>query len=412
MSGLLNGVRHRPLQVLVAEDHPAQRQVLVSMLEQHGECMVDEVGDGFQALSLLKTNKYDLMICDIGMPELDGIQLMRHLGQLDHLPQLIFCSAHSEDILHSVQRFGSHHHLPVLACLEKPFSADQLSTLLQQCVQQRSDNTVSAGLDSMVFSRQELEEAMQDGQIQPWYQPKIDPQTLEVLSVEALARWDHPVYGVLTPGVFLPQLDMLNLSEELLCSILQQAARDCCAWDIKFPQKRLGVAVNINVREFDKPDMPEKLNAIVQSMHLSPSRITLELTETQPLNNLSLSLENAIRLRVMGFNLALDDFGVGYSGFHHLREIPANSVKIDRLLVHQAAGDPAAEKLLGFAVRMLQSQNVSVVVEGVSRRQDFELVKQLQVDLVQGFLLAEPMSRSRLDAFIMSPVCSVNLEAA
>jgi EAL domain-containing protein (putative c-di-GMP-specific phosphodiesterase class I) len=78
-------------------------------------------------------------------------------------------------------------------------------------------------------------------------------------------------------------------------------------------------------------------------MHLSPGRITLELTETQPLNNLSLSLENAIRLRVMGFNLALDDFGAGYSGFHHLREIPANSVKIDRLLMHQAAGDPAAE---------------------------------------------------------------------
>ncbi|WP_199102975.1 EAL domain-containing protein [Aquitalea sp. ASV11] len=408
MSGLFNAGRHRPLQILVAEDHPAQRQVIVSMLEQHGACMVDEVGDGLQALSLLKTNKYDLMICDLGMPGLDGIQLMRHLSQMDDLPQLIFCSSHAEDILQSVQRFGVHYHLPVLACLEKPFSASELSTLLQQCVRQLSDDTALKAMESMVFSRQELEEAMQAGQIKPWYQPKIDPQTLEVLSVEALARWEHPVHGVLTPDVFLPQVDVLNLSEKLLCTILRQAARDCCAWDIKFPQKRLGVAVNINVREFDKPDMPEKLNSIIQSMHLSPGRITLELTETQPLNNLILSLENAIRLRVMGFNLALDDFGAGYSGFHHLREIPANSVKIDRLLVHQAAGDPAAEKLLGFAVRMLQSQNVSVVVEGVSRQQDFELVKQLQVDLVQGFLLAEPMSRSRLDSFMMTPAGMAN----
>ena len=405
MSGLFNAGHHRPLRILVAEDHPAQRQVIVSMLVQHGACVVDEVEDGWQALSSLESKKYDLMICDLGMPGLDGIQLMRHLSRLDDLPQLIFCSSHADDILQSVRRFGGHYHLPVLACLEKPFSAVQQSSLLQQCVQTLSASDASHSLERLVFTREELEEAMQAGQIQPWYQPKMDPQTLEVVSVEALARWHHPEHGVLTPQVFLPQVDALDLSEQLLCTILKQAAVDCCAWDIKFPQKKLGVAVNINVREFDKPDMPEKLNGIVQSMHLAPGRITLELTETQPLDNLSLSLENAIRLRVMGFNLALDDFGAGYSGFHHLREIPANSVKIDRMLVHQAAGDPSAEKLLGFAVRMLQSQNVSVVVEGVSRPQDFELVKQLQVDLVQGFFLAEPMSRSSLDSFITTQDC-------
>ena len=283
-------------------------------------------------------------------------------------------------------------------------SLAQLKPLLHACVKQLDGRWQTLSGSPHAFSRQELRDALRSGQILPWYQPKINPQTLETVSVEALARWQHPVHGLISPGMFLPRIEETGLAEELLCTMLEHSVRDCCEWDSLFPEMDLGVAVNINVSEFDLPDMPDKLNAILRAAHLSPARITLELTETQPLDNLSCSLENAIRLRVMGFNLALDDFGAGYSGFHHLREIPANSVKIDRTLVHKAAGDPAAEKLLGFAVRMLQSQHVSVVVEGVSRQQDFDLVKQLRVDLVQGFLLAEPMSREQLAGFIRHPL--------
>lgn len=393
-----------PLRILIVEDHAIQRMALHELLRQAGASLIDEAEDGYQALSLLESHRYDLMICDLDMPRLDGIQLMRHMRRLEHVPQLVLCSAQAGDILHSVSRFGDHHELPVLGSLEKPLSADQLKPLLQACINQIADKPETTAARHYAFSRQELRDAMRAGQIQPWYQPKIDPQTMETVSVEALARWQHPVHGLIAPALFLPRIDETGLGEELLCTMLEHSVRDCCEWDTQFPALKLGVAVNINVREFDRPDMPDKLNAILRSAHLSPARITLELTETQPLDNLSCSLENAIRLRVMGFNLALDDFGAGYSGFHHLREIPANSVKIDRTLVHQAAGDPAAEKLLGFAVRMLQNQHVSVVVEGVSRRQDFDLVKQLHVDLVQGFLLAEPMARGRLPGFIRNPL--------
>ncbi|MBV8680708.1 MAG: EAL domain-containing protein [Aquitalea sp.] len=246
----------------------------------------------------------------------------------------------------------------------------------------------------------ELLDALHGGQIQPWYQPKINPQNLQVVAVEALARWQHPVHGIIAPALFLPRIDEAGLSEQLFYKMLEHSIRDCQLWDEQFPDLKLGVAVNINVREFDLPAMPDRVLGIIKRTAFPPSRVTLELTETQPLDNLGYSLGNALRLRVMGFNLALDDFGAGYSGFHHLREIPATSVKIDRTMVHQAAGDMTAEKMLGFAVRMLQSQNVSVVVEGVSRQQDFELVKQLRVDLVQGFLLAEPMPQAGLSGFV------------
>jgi len=400
MSGPLLPEAVFPLRILIVEDHAIQRMALHELLRQAGASQIDEAGDGYQALSQLESGHYDLVICDLDMPRLDGIQLMRHMRWLEHIPQLLLCSAQAEDILHSVSRFGSHHELSVLGCLQKPVTADQLRPLLQVCRQQLAHPPQGTDSGHHAFSRQELRDAMRSGQIQPWYQPKINPQTMEMVAVEALARWQHPVHGLIAPALFLPRIDETGLGEELLCTMLEHAVRDCSEWDSQFPALKLGVAVNINVSEFDQPDMPDKVNAILRSAHLSPARITLELTETQPLDNLSCSLENAIRLRVMGFNLALDDFGAGYSGFHHLREIPANSVKIDRTLVHLAAGDPAAEKLLGFAVRMLQNQHVSVVVEGVSRQQDFDLVKQLHVDLVQGFLLAEPMSRGRLSGFI------------
>lgn len=388
-----------PLKILIVEDHAIQRMVLNQLLRALGAIVVDEAVDGHQALSCLESHSYDLVICDLDMPNLDGIQLMRYLRRINNLPQLIFCSVQAADILQSVQRMGGYHELPVLDCLAKPLSRAQLSPLLLRVLQLKTGG-VGCAAGRYHFSRKELQQALRAGQIQPWYQPKIDPQTSRVTSVEALARWQHPDLGLLGPALFLPRIDETDLSEQLLCSMLEHGLRDCHEWDMQFPQLKLGVAVNINMREFDQPGMPDKLQKIMQGGHVPPSRITIELTETQPLDNLSCSLENAIRLRVMGFNLALDDFGAGYSGFHHLREIPANSVKIDRTLVHHAAGDPTAEKLLGFAVRMLQSQNVAVVVEGVSRQQDFDLVKQLRVDLVQGFLLAEPMPSASLAQFI------------
>lgn len=401
MSSQLSVNTSFPLKILIVEDHAIQRMVLCQLLNELGAILVDEAEDGYQALSCLESGSYDLVICDLDMPNLDGIQLMRHLCVLDKLPQLIFCSVQAADILQSVQRMGGYHELPILGCLAKPLSRSVLSPLLLRVLQLRTTDAGGAA-GRYHFSRNELQHGLRVGQIQPWYQPKIDPQTSRVVSVEALARWQHPDLGLLGPAMFLPRIDETGLSEQLLCSMLEHAVRDCRHWDVQFPELKLGVAVNINMREFDQPGMPDKLKEIMQGSHLPPSRITIELTETQPLDNLSCSLENAIRLRVMGFNLALDDFGAGYSGFHHLREIPANSVKIDRTLVHHAAGDPTAEKLLGFAVRMLQSQNVAVVVEGVSRQQDFDLVKQLRVDLVQGFLLAEPMPPASLAQFIDS----------
>jgi|GEM_PF-6072473 len=400
MAKQLSSLSLSALSILIVEDHAIQRMVLRQVMGRLGVTRLDEAENGMAALSCLDKNQYDFMICDLDMPQLDGIQLMRKLRQYPEPPPIIFYSAQPEEILHSVRRIALHHELVVVGCLSKPLLPAHVESLMLAHARFSAVKTAAGLGRAGHFTRSEILTALDEGQIRPWYQPKIDPQTLRVVSVEALARWEHPQYGVIAPGVFLPRIDEMGLSEMLFFVMLKHAICDCHDWDSRFPGLQLGVAININVREFDQPDMPNKIQSILRSDKFLPSRITIELTETQPLENLSYSLENAIRLRVMGFHLALDDFGAGYSGFHHLREIPATSVKIDRTLVHRAAGDPAAEKLLGFAVRMLQNQNVSVVVEGVSRQTDFELVKQMHVDLVQGFLFAEAMPASGLADFV------------
>lgn len=158
-----------PLRILIVEDHAIQRMVLRLLLQQSGVSHIDEAEDGYQALSRLESACYDLMICDLDMPRLDGIQLMRHMRSLEHVPLLVYCSAQAEDILHSVSRFGFHHELSVLGCLQKPVSLAQLKPLLHACVKQLDGRWQTLSGSPHAFSRQELRDALRSGQILPWY---------------------------------------------------------------------------------------------------------------------------------------------------------------------------------------------------------------------------------------------------
>ncbi|MDF0605930.1 EAL domain-containing response regulator [Neisseriaceae bacterium TC5R-5] len=390
-----------PQRVLIVEDHDLQRFVLCETVKRMGVISVDEAANGLIALELLKHQEYeyDLMICDLSMPEMDGIELLKHLACLDHVPFIIFISALSQDILAGAHRVASHYDLPIIGNLDKPFSVAKLRELWSSTAGPLRRQVLQCHLPERQFSAQDLLKALYHGDIFPWYQPQIDPYRHCVVGVEALARWQHPVHGLLEPASFLSSIEYHRLDTNLFAAVYQAVIDDYRSWCLEDPALSLGVSINVSARHFCEPSLPEQLRSPLEASGLTPNHITLELTETQFLDNVNHALENVLRLRMQGFNVSLDDFGAGYAGLQYLRELPVNAIKIDRSLIEGAADDAGAETILMSTISLARSQNMQVLAEGVSQQADYDMLMRLHVDLMQGFLMGRPMPAAEVLQF-------------
>ncbi|KMN76496.1 EAL domain-containing protein [Chromobacterium alkanivorans] len=384
-----------PMRVLIVDDHDVQRCALSQALRQVGIDHIDEACDGVDALERLKRRRYDLMISDLNMPGMDGILLLRHLAGLQAVPPIVFNSSMSKDMLMGAYRVAAFHNLPVIGSLNTPLSMEQLCRLWQAVARRPGWNEASPG-----FGRQDLERALRRGEILPWYQPQADPRLLRVMGMEALARWRHPELGVLEPSAFLPSLERYGLDEALFFTIFHAVAEDYRRWSEQATLSGLRVSINLTAKQFCSPELPSSLAAAAEEQGMAPALITLELTETQRLKNIYQALENVMRLRMAGFRVSLDDVGCGYNGVQHLRELPVNTIKIDRSLVAGAAGDSVAREILESTVQLAQDRNIQVVAEGVSEEADLQLMLKLGVDYVQGYLLGKPMPADEVLAYL------------
>lgn len=383
------------MRVLVVDDHDLQRFALKQALREIGIESIDEAQDGRAALDLLVQRRYDLMISDLNMPGMDGVLLLRHLALLPHVPHIVFNSTLSKDMLMGAYRVASFYNLPVIGSLNKPLSMEQLCKLWQAVARRPAWNSQLPG-----FERSELELALQRGEIVPWYQPQADPGLLRVVGVEALARWNHPTRGVLEPSEFLPGLEHYGLDESLFFAIFRAVVADYRRWSRQLTLLGLKVSINLTAGQFCNPELPASLAAAVEEMGMAPALLTLELTETQRLKNIYQALENAIRLRMAGFRVSLDDVGSGYNGLQYLRELPVTAIKIDRSLVAGAAEDEVARDILESTILLAKDRNIQVVAEGVSEEADLQLMARLGVDYVQGYLLGWPMPAERVPDYL------------
>lgn len=383
------------MRVLVVDDHDLRRCALRQALREIGVESMDEAEDGRAALELLKQRNYDLMISNLNMPGMDGVLLLRHLAALPHVPHIVFNSTMSKDMLMGAYRVAASYNLPVIGSLNTPLSMEQLCKLWQAVGRRPAWNPHAPG-----FERLELVSALQRGEIVPWYQPLADPGLLRVVGVEALARWHHPVRGVLEPSAFLPSLEHHGLDEELFFVIFRAVAADYRRWSRQLALSGFKVSINLTASQFCNPELPTSLAAAVEEMCMAPALLTLELTETQRLKNIYQALENTLRLRMAGFRVSLDDVGSGYSGLQYLRELPVTAIKIDRSLVAGAAEDEVARDILESTIQLAKDRNIQVVAEGVSEEADLRLMARLGVDYVQGYLLGWPMPADEVTAYL------------
>lgn len=237
----------------------------------------------------------------------------------------------------------------------------------------------------------EIAEALENGQIRPWFQPQVSTDTGAVTGFEALARWEHPERGVLTPAVFLEPAAQAGLSERLSEVILFHALSAICAWD-RAGHDVGSVGVNFSTEELRNPRLVEKIKWEVDRFDLAPERLTLEVLETVMCEDDDDTLARNIRaLSRAGFGIDLDDFGTGHAAIANIRRFAVKRIKIDRGFIRGINTNDEQRLLVAAIVRMAESLGVEVLAEGVETLEEQSLVAQLGCGHIQGYGPARPM---------------------
>gem|GEM_PF-2962945 len=250
-----------------------------------------------------------------------------------------------------------------------------------------------------------LRHAIAQDQLELHYQPKIQTQDGTIVGVEALVRWRRPGEGLIPPNDFIPQAEESDLIVALGEWVMQRACRQIRSWR----ERGLGeiaVAVNLSARHFQRERDIQRLIAIVEESAISPALIEIEVTETAVMHDPDLAIALLWRLRDYGFDIAIDDFGCGYSNLSYLRRLPISTLKIDRGFVSDIDQGRDGAEIVRAIIAMAHALGLGLVAEGVETEAQFRFLREAGCAVVQGFYFSRPLPVEAFEHLLQLPPVS------
>ena len=259
----------------------------------------------------------------------------------------------------------------------------------------------SVGLESRSVRRLELagdlRRALDNDELEVYFQPKVTLTDRRLVGVECLARWEHPAHGAVSPEDFVAVAEHTGQLGRLTEAVLKEGLRRCREWaDADRP---LAVAVNLSPRTLVDPGFPGRVEALLREYGVAPGQVTFEIKEDGVIGPTDRPLPTLRRLRDVGVRLSVDDFGTGYSSLSYLRRLPVNEVKIDRSFVQGMATDAGDLAIVRAVVALSLQFGLTVVAEGVESELTLDLLKEMGCEIGQGFLFSRPLPYERLEAW-------------
>jgi len=336
---------------------------------------------------------FDVIFCDLQMPDRDGVQMLRELTARSVTSGLVLVSGKGRDIVAAAASTARQHGLNVLGSLHKPFEQSDIAALMEAAAQPlrvARHQRAAAAIDAADIRR-----GLDAGEFAAAFQPKVNPHTRAITGAESLARWTHGVHGAIPPGIFIPIAEETGLIDAVTDAVLASALHGLNA--LRAQGLDAHVSVNLSTRSMTNLDLPDRLSDTVLRAGLLPSQIMLEVTESQLVKNLADFLEIATRLRLKGFALSIDDFGTGFSSLEQVSRLPVSELKIDRAFVAGTPTNARTREILKASLSLGKSLGLTCVCEGVELEAEWNLVRDLGTDSVQGYYVTRPLS---IDAFL------------
>ncbi|WP_331353290.1 EAL domain-containing response regulator [Cellvibrio sp. UBA7671] len=384
--------------VMVVDDSSMHRYSAHMCLRAFGVSQVYEAANGKLALDQLAQLEQipAVMLLDLEMPVMDGIEVLQQLAQLPHKPAVVLASSSDEVLISAVATMAEALGINLLGAFRKPVNPVELADAL---------NSYNTGICPPDQERppietdvEQLKTALDRAKIQVYYQPKMDLETMKIAGVEALARWKNLQGDWIPPGVFIPMAEEHGLIGDLTLSVLDQVLQDMNGW------WELGqyipVAINLSAKSLAEFNLANEIIQRVIRQGIPAHFITFEITESALVVDLPSALATISRLRLKGFGISIDDYGTGFSSMQQLSRFPFSELKIDRSFIQGAPARQYIRNILKSAIEMGQRLGITTVAEGVETEAELHLLKSLGCKQAQGFLLARPMPGRELMGWV------------
>jgi len=244
----------------------------------------------------------------------------------------------------------------------------------------------------------DLRDAVDQNKISVSYQPIISNSQHKIISVEALARWQHHELGNITPDEFIPMAEQMGIIRTLTLQVFEQALKDCQHW----AQQNHHPGININISTYCLQDLsfPEKITSIIKNYNFDASLIELEITESALMHDLNRVSRILEQLNTIGLKLAIDDFGTGFSSLNYLKKLPVDTLKIDKTFILDMCSKPSDKAIVKTIIELGHNLNCKVIAEGVENSITLNKLALLKVDIMQGFFYSKPLPASGLGSFL------------
>ncbi len=379
---------------LIIDDDPIFRLVAEDALRALGIDTISVAEDGAEGLqSIVNTDRpYDLIICDLQMPNLDGVSVVRELANINFAGALIIASSEADAVISAVQRMAIMVGVRILGALKKPLKISMLKNLLSQA---KHTNTSIA---TKPMTRHALKEALSDKRVVPHYQPKFCIRTQKVTALEVLARIFSKDGQPLNLEAGLKAAEQYSLMQVFTFSLIEQVIKHVKIWKLK--GLALDLSINVSPAMLRNLDLPDLIGDCFRSADIDLQTITLEVTEERLMDYDANVLEVLSRLRLLGFKLSIDDFGTGATSIEQLRLYPFNELKIDKSFVQGAKTDLFARTTVEASARLAAMLDMKIVAEGVETEAELDFVRNAGVHMAQGFLIAKALPAEKVCEWI------------
>jgi EAL domain-containing protein (putative c-di-GMP-specific phosphodiesterase class I) len=386
-----------PQKILVIDDEADVGEFVAAAAQAIGfECT--STSDAMTFLKAL-TPDTSLILLDLMMPEMDGIELLRLLGEQKCKASIVLMSGVGKRIIETAEQLAEVLGLSIVGHLQKPFRLVELEEVLA-----RSGKPTALPMVyhcAQITKSEELRTAIERNEFVLYYQPQIDIATGAVIGVEALARWQHPERGIILPHDFIGRLEELGLIDELGWIVVNRALSEVGQFangDGRVPR----LALNESAFSLHDLKFPDILISIAEMNGVSPENLTIEITESGLIEELSRSLDILTRLRLKQVKLSIDDFGTGYAMMQQLRNIPATELKIDQSFIQNMQNSDRDRIMVRKTIEIGHELGMHVIAEGVETKEQFDLLRQDGCNSVQGYFFSQPLPPAELVVWLKS----------